>query len=207
MSSDPKPPWDAIVAHFPGRELPYLIDHWDHVVNPSLVKTSWTPLEDDVIANWVATHGPTHWAKLAETLPGRKGKQCHDRWQNRLDPSLVQTTWLPYEDHLIFQMQKEVGNKWARIADLLPGRTGNAVKNRWKSVLRSRASKKEIATKKSLRPRPLNPAPIAVDSPTPENPYFGLDWKETHTELFEAPAKMDGGDSALPAECQFLEFD
>ena len=45
--------------------------------------------------------------------------------------------WTAEEDEKIIRAQKSMGNKWVRIALLLPGRTDNDVKHRWKRITRS----------------------------------------------------------------------
>ena len=37
---------------------------------------------------------------------------------------------------ILVQKQKEIGNRWAQIAEFLPGRSAMAIKNRWHWLLR-----------------------------------------------------------------------
>lgn len=53
---------------------------------------------------------------------------------NHLDPIIKKEPWTSEEDQILILGQKDLGNCWTVIARDLPGRSDNAVKNRWFSV-------------------------------------------------------------------------
>eukprot|EP01025_Chloroclados_australasicus_P057921 TRINITY_DN7244_c1_g3_i3.p1 TRINITY_DN7244_c1_g3~~TRINITY_DN7244_c1_g3_i3.p1 ORF type:complete len:452 (-),score=18.36 TRINITY_DN7244_c1_g3_i3:481-1809(-) len=98
----------------------------------------WTPQEDEILKKLVKKYGARNWSKIAGQIPSRTGKSCRLRWVNQLQDNIRKGPFTPEEDQIIVQAHKQFGNKWTQIALCLPGRTDNAIKNRWNSSLSKR---------------------------------------------------------------------
>eukprot|EP00948_MAST-09A_sp_MAST-9A-sp1_P001545 g1545.t1 len=122
---------------FASRHEKTIEERWEKI-KPDPIKGPWTEDEDKLLIKLVKRYGPKRWALISQHVPGRRGKQCRERFKNHLDVGVNKSPWTPEEDDLLMEAQGRIGNKWSEIAKLLPGRPENAVKNRWNSLTNRR---------------------------------------------------------------------
>ncbi|CAI5707579.1 unnamed protein product [Peronospora effusa] len=125
--------WKAIATRVDGRNHAQCLQRWNKVLKPGLVKGHWIDEEDTTLEQMVL-QGCHSWGEVAAYIPGRTAKQCRERWRNHLDPSINKLPFTLEEDEVIQDGFEKMGNRWTQIAQLLPGRTEDAVKTRWKAL-------------------------------------------------------------------------
>ncbi|XP_010923867.1 uncharacterized protein [Elaeis guineensis] len=105
----------------------------------ALKKGPWTAAEDAILMEYVKKHGEGNWNAVQKNSGlNRCGKSCRLRWANHLRPDLKKGTFTREEELLILHLHAQLGNKWARMAAQLPGRTDNEIKNYWNTRIKRR---------------------------------------------------------------------
>jgi hypothetical protein len=134
----------------------------------------WTAREDFIIRQWISENGATKWRCLSDQLPGRLPKQIRARWYDHLSSLPPNESWSVDEDATLYRLHMQWGNKWTKIAEFLPGRTENAVKNRWNSAFKRKFSAlapvKVMSMTPSLPAKPPDPQPFPILEMSPFDP-------------------------------------
>ncbi|MQL79119.1 hypothetical protein Taro_011557 [Colocasia esculenta] len=100
----------------------------------------WSVEEDLVLVNFIAVHGEGRWNSLARSAGlKRSGKSCRLRWLNYLRPDVRRGNFTPEEQLFILELHSRWGNRWSKIAQHLPGRTDNEIKNYWRTRVQKHA--------------------------------------------------------------------
>jgi hypothetical protein len=130
--------WNAIHREMKDRSVQEIAARWTTALNRELIKEHFVQDEGDKIVRYVSEHGEQSWSGITSVVTTRTLKQCRERWFDHLSPDVSNKPWTDEEDAAIFELFQQYGTKWSLIALALPGRTDNAVKNRYNSSISKR---------------------------------------------------------------------
>jgi hypothetical protein len=95
--------------------------------------------EDAMLSSLVEELG-TQWEIIAEKFGNRTARQCRERFQSYVCPTLASEPWTREEDKFLTLLFASVGPKWSCLAKSFQGRSPVHLRNRW-LILRRRALK------------------------------------------------------------------
>jgi hypothetical protein len=140
-----------------------------HPSKDGVRRCKFTTEEDTQLTEFVKTYGNNDWFTIACLLPGRTARQCRERWNHYLSPTVSCTPFTPWEDALLAQKYAEFGPKWKAIAASFEGRTDIHVKNRW--LFLARRHHRATAAVQDISPhQPSRATPALPIMPQPERP-------------------------------------
>jgi hypothetical protein len=96
------------------------------------VRQMFSPRDDEELAQLINTFGDGNWGEVALRMSGPfTSRQCRERWRNYLSPELDHDRWTDEDDRKLLREFERCGTRWTLIAIGFPGRSGNAIRNRY----------------------------------------------------------------------------
>ncbi|EAY13649.1 Myb-like DNA-binding domain containing protein [Trichomonas vaginalis G3] len=103
-------------------------------------RTKFTKEDDDKLIIIVANCGSSDWSKVSSLMGNKNPRQCQDRWNKYLCPSVNKSPFSIQEDHLILELYNMYGPKWVQIAKFFNNRSDVSIKSRFRVLKRRNVS-------------------------------------------------------------------
>jgi hypothetical protein len=141
-------------------------------------RAHFSPEEDQQLRELVEEMGDDQWNVLAEKMRNRTPRQCRERWQKYLEPSLILNEWTEEEDILLDELVKRNGPHWKNLAVFFPKRTDVGLKNRWR--MHERAERRRLLMKKGTKKS--SNLKLSSECSPPLQIASDMDWLEYHID-------------------------
>ena len=92
--------------------------------------------EESKLKFLVSLYGVKNWVDISKAMGTLTPRQCKERYETDIKPQVKLANWTLDEDIVLIQQYSKCGPKWSMISKLIPGRSPNGVKNRWKVLLK-----------------------------------------------------------------------
>lgn len=104
----------------------------------------FTEKDDARLKKLVKIYGTNNWNELAKHFESRNARQCRDRWEKYLSPSVRFSPFTLEEDKLLLKLHEELGAKWVQISKYIKGRSDVSLKARYRYLARRNISLENI---------------------------------------------------------------
>lgn len=118
-------------------------------------RTKFTAAEDQRLSELVDRYGTSKWDQVAMDLGGRTPRQCRDRYNNYLRPTINTAPWTKEEEAILMEKFADIGPQWAQMVPFFHNRTCVSIKNHYSKLM-----KYPVKADKTL-PEPV----ISIDTP------------------------------------------
>ena len=130
-------------------------------------KDRFTKEEDNRLCTIIEILGVKEWVSVAKMMGTKNWRQCKERWNQFLNPSINKDGWTEEEDDLLIRLHEKYGSKWSLMVSHFKGRPRLQIRNRYNLLMKKQKWKQEIGS-----PFMVNPSmdePIIVSAIMEEN--------------------------------------
>jgi hypothetical protein len=99
-------------------------------------RSNFTREEDCLLFQLIKENGTENWKNISNRMKTKNARQCQERWDKYLNPSINTKEWNDDEDNFLIEKVKLFGKKWMLISKFFNNRTDAQCKNRFNKLQR-----------------------------------------------------------------------